>query len=215
MSKRLIVGIIGHHNLCAAQHDTYLAQCTAALQVLQQRHPNRTLEIMSALAPGAERIGARAALSLGLRLVVLLPPDQLMLGDPDASSESRAEYRALLTQIPIQNFQIPAPDTHGDSSACCAADLTRLIVSESAVLMALWDGQASEWPGDTADLIDAKLQPGCHDLPDTDAGPVLHLSARREGAAHGPMFPLPVWLYPADAESSIQQERRRRFSALV
>lgn len=215
LQKRLIIGIIGHHNLCTVQRETYLAQCTASLQALQQRHPKRTLEIMSALAPGAERIGAQAALRLGLRLIVLLPPDLLMLGDPDESSESTAEYRALLAQIPIQNFQIPAPDTHGDSSACCADDLTRLIVSESQVLIALWDGQVSEWPGDTADLIDTKLQPGRHEMPETDAGPVLHLSVRRAGATHPPMFPLPVWLYPPDAESSIQQERRRRFSALV
>ena len=215
LQRRLIVGIIGHETLATDQLVDYTQQCTDALRALQARHPTRNLEIMSALAPGAERIGAHAALSLGLRLIVLLPPDLAMLGDPDESAESAAEYRSLLLQVPIQNFQIPAPDTHGESSACCAADLTRLIVSESQALIALWDGGASEWPGDTADMVDAKLRPRRHDLPDIAAGPVLHMPVLREVGSQVPSGVLPVWMYPDGADDVQRLERRKRFPVLV
>ena len=213
--RRLIVGIIGHSILAADQLVHYRQQCNDALRSLQARHPSRTLEIISALAPGAERIGAQAALDLGLRLIVLLPPDSLMLGDPDASAESSAEYRRLLTQVPIQNFQIPAPDTHGDSGACCVADLTRLIVSESQALIALWDGGATEWPGDTADLVDAKLRPRTYDLPDIAAGPVLHLPVAREDGSPVCSAVKPGWLYPDGSDTAKTADRRKRFPALV
>ena len=213
MQTRMIVAIIGHRDLSPLHVARYRLQCKEALQALQRRHPRRTLEVMSTLAPGAERIGAEVSLSLGLRLIVLLPPD--LVTDPTESPQSLAEYRDLLLQIPIQNFQIPAPDTHGDDSARTSAGLTRLIVMESQVLLAMWDGEKSRTPGDTAELIDIKRRPAAHDLAESIDGPVLHIRAICSASHQPQAFSVPEWLYPYDTLAPVTIERRKRNSVVV
>ena len=212
MPKRLVIGIVGHSDLHPAYRSQYLAQCKATLAALQERHPDRTLEVMSALGVGAERIGAQAALDLGLRLIVLLPPDSV--SDPTADDAVATEYRELLLQVPIHNFQIPAPDTHGEHDGS-PASLTRLIVTECQVLIALWDGMASTSRHDTADLIDAKLMPQLHGLAAASAGPVLHICVSRgDVPQQRPGKTLPNWLYPTVVVSE-PQDRRRAQRALL
>lgn len=210
--ERMIIGIIGQANVPAFDATHYREQCKAVLQALQQRHPGRRLEVMSALASRSERLGAQAALALGLRLIVLLPPD--MVDDASTPADSVAEYHDLLSQIPIQDFQIPAPDTHGEDAVCGAPALSALIVAECHVLLAFWDGRASRQAGDTAALIATKLRPAEHGLPESIAGPVLHLLVSADPSPWRGIA-TPSWLYPATASVSELWDRRRRLSAVI
>lgn len=205
----MVIGIVGQPGMSVGDQQRCRAQCGAALQALQQRYPQKKLEVMSALASRAERTGAEAALALGLRVIVLLPAD--MVSDDNTPADCVIEYRNLLAHIPLQDFQIPSPDTHGQESASGVAGLSLLVTAECHVLLAFWDGGPSIAPGDTTALIGAKLRPTEHGLAETVGGPVLHMPM----AEKPDQLNAPLWMYPEARRSAPIVERRKRQTALI
>ncbi len=128
------------------------AACAAALA----RHadvfaeaPSRPV-LLSALAEGADRYAALAALDGGMALSVALPFPVAAYERDFAESTSRAEYHAL---IAAADRVLVLPGDHADSTR--AYDAVGTVILENAdVILAVWDGGASAGKGGTTDLVE-------------------------------------------------------------
>ena len=106
--------------------------------------------LISSLAEGADRLAASVAVDLGYELVALLPmaPDQY---EQDFSSdESAAEFRRLIQGRTV--FTLPS--TGSDRTKCYVA-ASGVLISNSDLLLAIWDRLPSNGAGGTADTIAA------------------------------------------------------------
>ncbi|HWF44717.1 MAG TPA: hypothetical protein VG537_08745, partial [Candidatus Kapabacteria bacterium] len=159
----IIVGITGHRDVREQDIPRLEDILRSELQGLQSEYPSTSLILLSALADGADRIGARVALELGLRLIVPMPvPKDLYEMDFDAPSVE--EFRKLLAQAE-HSFELPLiPDfsredilVHGPTRDQQYAQLGAYLATHSEILIALWDGIPRHLMGGTSQTVDFKL----------------------------------------------------------
>jgi hypothetical protein len=110
------------------------------------RHP---LRLVSALAEGADRLGANAALKLGQTLEVVLPflPDEYERDFEEPAS--RKEFRDLLSRA--EASIILDGDPHDRPRAYEASGMTML--DNCDLLIAVWDGGPGRGRGGTREII--------------------------------------------------------------
>jgi CheY-like chemotaxis protein len=72
----LLIGVTGHRDLRPADCPVLERTVRRAIQRIREKCPHTPLIVLSALAEGADRLVARAALDLGLSLIVPLPMPQ-------------------------------------------------------------------------------------------------------------------------------------------
>jgi SMODS and SLOG-associating 2TM effector domain 1 len=150
----LRVGVTGHRFI--DQHDDALMTAVGAALDRIERHCRKgtaatpvNLTVVSALAEGADRIVARAAIGRGAILEVVLPlPLDDYLTDFE-SDKSRSEFCSLLVDHASAITELPPAD--GRDAAYERAG--RAIVDRSDVLLALWDGRAARGRGGTAEIV--------------------------------------------------------------
>ncbi len=159
----LAVGVTGHReaNLAGIDRvglrsavDAALAQIEAALQVVARQHaevfdaaPPR-LRLVSALADGADSLVAHAALDAGWRLDACLPfaRDEYAA---DFGVVQLADFEALLTRASAV-FELPARRDDAEAAYEAAG---RLILDQSDLLVALWDGHPNRGRGGTSRVV--------------------------------------------------------------
>ena len=182
----LVIGVTGHRDLLDA--DIPLLEEAARRQLIQIRtsyHPS-PLIIVSPLAEGADRLVARVAIEVGARLVVPLPFDCAEYEKDFASDESRREFKSLLGKA-SRVFEVPvagcATQPYGDESGRDRryAAVGRWVAGNTQILLALWDGCASDTVGGTSSVVDLKLGRSRdpvraeHLLDSPEYGPVYHI----------------------------------------
>ncbi|TDE89698.1 hypothetical protein EXU48_19975 [Occultella glacieicola] len=115
----------------------------------EQRQP---AHLVSSLAEGADQLAAEIALSLGLRLEVVLPAAgyaESLLGqfrDPFEDLLARAD------SVRVLDYDEPGPDAY------LAAGLA--VLEGADLLLAVWDGQAERGVGGTAQVVAAARDAG-------------------------------------------------------
>jgi hypothetical protein len=134
------VGITGHQNLGPTTR-SLLQQL-----LLMRLGGVPALEGLSSLAAGADQIFAEIVLSLGGRLVAVVPAADYAEG---FSTEDRDVYEQLLARA-AEVVQLPY-DRAGEQAYWEAG---QRVVTGSELLLALWDGQPSAGLGGTADVVD-------------------------------------------------------------
>src|SRR5262245_49584283 len=89
----LLIGVTGHRDLRDADRPALESKVRAILEEQQRNYPHTPLILLSPLAEGADRLVARVALDLGVRLQVPLPvPQESYIADfQDAAS--RDEFK--------------------------------------------------------------------------------------------------------------------------
>jgi hypothetical protein len=170
ISLHLRVGVTGHRDI--DQEDPALLEAVGdALELIQSRCRTGTaatpvgLAVVSALAEGADRVVARAAISSGGSLEVVLPlPADEYLTDFEPGT-SRSEFHSLLGQA-ASVTELPAPGGRDEAYERAG----RAVVDRSDVLLALWDGQAARGRGGTAQIVSYARRHGV---------PVLQIAAER------------------------------------
>lgn len=168
----LRVGVTGHRDAALAVADRaaleqavadVLAQLAqSANQVLQQQPAvysggTAQLQLISALAEGADRLVAQQALQAGWTLHALLP-------------FSAASYQLdFETDASKQAFSGLLASAHGVTDLAidrASAQLTgyeavgKLLARNTDVLIALWDGKPARGPGGSASVVEMALQEG-------------------------------------------------------
>lgn len=187
----LIVGVTGHND----PEDDAIAPLCAAVRALllrlQARYPHTPIQVMSALAEGADQLVAQEALALGLELVALLP---MPLADYAATFSTDAGRLRLHDLWGRAQLRIELPCIVEADGARAAAALQYehaglTIARFSHVLLALWNG-LGRWNPDANDADDAarrKQQGG--------TAHVVYLRGASRGDAavlgRSPLFPAP------------------------
>lgn len=111
------------------------------------------LVLLSALAEGTDRLAASVALELGgWELHAVLPFDvsayEADFRSPDSPPESLPEFRSLLSRASHCTTLDGVP-----GSFDAYVPLGRVLVDQSDLLIAVWDGQRGRGPGGTANVV--------------------------------------------------------------
>ncbi len=172
----LAVGITGHRAsaLPAGTTEPLLGRLAEVLELLQcavGRVFNQNAEVfdparpvlrfVTALADGADQIGARAALDAGFQIQAVLP----FASGPYAEtmdSTARANFADLLSRCE-STLELPG---RGDDLLDAYVMAGRATVAHCDVLIAVWDGLPARGRGGTGEVVELALRAGA---------PVIHV----------------------------------------
>jgi hypothetical protein len=159
--RRVIqIGVTGHRlNRISPQMAAVLPEkCAQALRAIAQAWAASApepvlLRIISPLAEGADRIVAQAGLAMGADLQCPLPFHAEEYKRDFASESSKREFDRLLGHASA------VFDAGGERSAAEAAyeRAGQIVVQQSDILIAVWDGEVSRGRGGTAQMVDEAL----------------------------------------------------------
>jgi hypothetical protein len=178
----LAVGVIGHrpNRLPEAVRGTVAAQIGAVMDAIAlaagaaqadaadaeyYTAQAPLLSIVNALAEGADRMAAEAALARGYVLDVPLPFAPETYEQDFAGEESRAAFRALLKRA--RSVLVLPGRREAAPRAYEAAGL--VLLGQSDLLLAVWDGEAGAGRGGTTELLAAAARRGL---------PIIHVDAK-------------------------------------
>lgn len=185
----LTVGVTGHRNgrLDTSRQPEFEMQLRNLLQAVaaaaaatqQAHHPVFSaaapcLRLLSALAEGADTLAARAALEAGWRLDVCLPFAPALCEADFPQPASRTQFSALLAQATAV-FALAGSRNATDAAYEAAG---RVMLEQSDIVFALWDGDSARGRGGTAQIIEEAVARHV---------PVVHLDAR------GTSPPMVLW----------------------
>ncbi len=178
VSPTVAIGVTGHRVLAdtAGLSKTVravLAQVRKAAEAALDARENPVagghlnLRIVSPIAEGADRLVAQAGLELGATLQCPLPFPRDDYAADFKSRASKAAFRDLLSRAE-RVFELDAPEVRDDGYAAVG----RMVVSQSDILIAIWDGKPAKGHGGTAEVVADALARGV---------PVVLLQPRAKG----------------------------------
>lgn len=155
-SSTITVGITGHRpNRMRVGSAEIARQLNLLLATIRTgAGSGAELVALSALAEGSDQLFAEVALALGYRLEVILP---FASADYETTFEDAAripQFRVLLRQAAKVT---ELPGKLEDSTDAYEA-VGQVTVSESDILLAVWDGQAAAGRGGTTEIIEHALK---------------------------------------------------------
>jgi hypothetical protein len=198
----LVIGLGGHRHLRPEDVPHLEARVAELLGDLRRRHPSTPLTLLCSLAEGADRLGARVALRLGVSLVVPLPLPPEQYERDFARPGSRAEFASLLERAQ-DAFCVDVPP--GCPREHAYARAAAYVAQRSQLVVALWDGRPPAGQAGTASLVHFALEGVAEGygepkspLDAAERRPVVHIVTPRpeSAAAAGPGAMR--WLYPDD-----------------
>lgn len=156
----LNVGVTGHRDLRQAERAGIETQVRAFFSDLADEFPDLPLQLLTPLAEGADQLVARAALSLDIPTIAVLPMEQSEYEQDFESEAALSEFRNLLAGA-SQVITLPglAKDTplKGYESQNARqrqyAQLGIFISNHCQVLLALWDGKPGAHLGGTGQVV--------------------------------------------------------------
>ena len=197
ISQRLpiVIGVTGHRDV-PPEHEAALAAALDALfGQLQNEYPSTPLLLLTPLAEGADQLAARVARrrSIPYRVPLPMPLDSYRNDFP--AGERRARFEELLREADGSPYAMPFFETNdaanvadpvrrAEQYALLAAHLARA----AHVMIAFWDGVASQAVGGTAQAVRFRVlgvpkryrsTASVIDAPET--GPVHHIYTPRGG----------------------------------
>jgi len=194
----IVIGVTGHRDVQESATGDLKRSIQRFLSKLAVKYPHSDFILLSALAEGADRLAARAALELPrVRLVTPLPMHKPDYEQEFKTAESLAEFTELLAraenwfELPVSEEKFDQDDSDSDSRRRPYGELGWYIARHSHLLLALWDGDDANGTSGTAKVVSLKL----HGLPRPDElrcslkepagiGPVHHIvSPRKERPA--------------------------------
>jgi hypothetical protein len=187
----VIFAVTGHRDIRREDEPALTTAVLGLFERFRKRYPSTPIVLLTPLASGADRLVARVAVTLRIPFRVPMPFDEAEYRkDFDASED--AEFSELLA-LAGDRYVLPfAPGNTADNVgerahralqyAAAGAHLTRT----AHVMLAIWNGKASEGVGGTADIVQYRLYgapaelrgpTALLDAPDT--GPIYHIVAAR------------------------------------
>lgn len=165
----LRVGVTGHrpNKLDSAERGPLATQVRAVLEDLRQTtfrvHGIRdseylsdppVLRIISPLAEGADRLIAEVAITdLGFELQCLLPFSRDAYEEDFETDESRLQFRRLL-RLATSILELDGSRETPESQNQAYQAVGRMVLSQSDVMIAIWDGKTSSLRGGTSQIVE-------------------------------------------------------------
>jgi hypothetical protein len=232
-SVPLVIGVTGHRDLVPAELPAIRERVRTFFSTLRARYPGRDLTLMSPLAEGADRLVADEAIALGMPVTVVLPMPAASYARDFLTEASRREFDALCTratdlfELPLTPGNTIATIGDGPNRSRQYAQAGVFLSAHCHVLLALWDGRASQDLGGTAQVVhfhQYDVMPGFApstaasrlSLTDDESDLVYHVVCSRDRPGGNPapgLVPLEHrWLtreasLPGDAEPPLQYRR--------
>jgi len=159
------VGVTGHRaeRLANADQGALQRSTDALLQTTRDavhaicRDLPCTLQLLTSLAEGSDRLVAESALRLGYELVCPLPLAPSDFERDFVTKESREQFHALLASashvfvVPPQEAEVGLADT---SRTAAYERAGRYITDTCRLLIAIWDGEEARGRGGTGQVVD-------------------------------------------------------------
>jgi hypothetical protein len=221
-----VVGISGHRDLRSEDMATLERLIRGIFDELRHRYPSTPFVVLSPLAEGADRLGARVALECGARLVVPMPmPRDIYVTDFE-TRESLQEFEELLNRADAW-FEMPLMEgveeddirSYGHLRDEQYGYMGAYIVRNSQFLIALWDGVPAQLQNGTGDIVTFNL----HGVPERFAppksllepvenDPVYHIVTPRVSNPKPIGEPLTLHvIYPSDSEEDDDGDKALRY----
>jgi hypothetical protein len=166
MRGALGIGVTGHRleRLDGVDLEALRASLRAVLEQIAAGQPDK-MRLVTSLADGADSIAAEEALGLGWTLDAVLPlhrEDYLRdFEDPTA----RADHETLLTRA-ANIFELDGDRSVEGGSAIAYERAGRVVLAQSDILIAVWDGGPVRGRGGAAQIVSEAVLAGI---------PVIHL----------------------------------------
>ncbi len=153
----LSIGVTGHRDLVESEQPALESRVRALFDALDADYPDLDLQLLTALAEGADRLVAQVALQLGIPLIVILPMAQAEYEKDFESTESLAEFHSMLAkaQQTVTLSSVSGEGSLGRDSQY--AQLGLFISNHCQVLLTLWDGKPFNAVGGTAQVVNYHL----------------------------------------------------------
>ncbi|MEM1295231.1 MAG: hypothetical protein AAGH89_07685 [Verrucomicrobiota bacterium] len=147
----ILVGIIGHRDIPEADHPELEKKLRSVFASLRKSYPNTTIYALTALAEGADSIGARAAMAENVPIIAPLP----MVADDYKKTFSSPGKASELDHFMTQSMCMVMPSHSGkeDTIDHQFARAGAAVVQYSHIVIALWNGQDSGLEAGTSYLI--------------------------------------------------------------
>ncbi len=151
----LVVGVTGHRDLVEAEKPALENRVRDLFTGLSDLYPDLELEVLTALAEGADSLVARVAIDLGIPFSVVLPMHPADYERDFDTAASLAEFQALLARA-SRVIELSSGD-RPISRDSLYAQAGLFISNHCQVLLALWDGKPNGAVGGTAQVVNYHL----------------------------------------------------------
>ena len=148
LNSPFIVGLTGHADLDPTQFPQLVDAVVRFLLELKRYLPDTDLRVMLDPCCDVNLAIARAALGLDMSVDALMAAPTPI----QASSSDIEPIRHLLTHPRVQRIEVPT-GTYSASQGTPNALSADILIRRSSLLLALWDGNSSRLPDDTADQV--------------------------------------------------------------
>jgi len=166
--RALVVAVTGHrlNQLQEAERPRIKREIEHALEEAEKAARLATgslarCVLYSAIAEGADRYAADAALARGWRLITPLPFSIERYAEDFADAESKEHYQRLLW---ASRRVAPAPDDLiaqvGGGGAAPYAAVGRMLIEKADLLLCIWNGLPPKGPGGTSEVAALMLEKG-------------------------------------------------------
>ncbi|MGE0743105.1 MAG: hypothetical protein AB7O98_17340 [Hyphomonadaceae bacterium] len=167
-ARRLIVAVTGHRLNQLPERErpriaAEIADCMGAAENAARGFyaPDIRCELRSAIAEGADRYAADAALQRGWRLVTPLPFSVERYAEDFEAQASKDEYQRLLK---ASRRVAPVPDQLlarvGGGDAAPYAAVGHALIDKADLLVCVWNGLPPRGPGGTSEVAALMLERG-------------------------------------------------------
>jgi len=179
----LSIGVTGHRDLVEDERPALESRVRAMFDSLSTSYPDLDLQLLTALAEGADRLVAKVAIELGIPLVATLPMGQADYERDFDSEESLAQFRSMLSKAQ-QTLTLSVVSGEGSAGRDSQyAQLGLFISNHCQVLLTLWDGKPFNAVGGTAQVVNYHLT-GVMDGFEGDLSPASLLADNENDLVH-------------------------------
>lgn len=157
----LTVGVTGHRNLVTEEIPALTQKVREFFLQLRNEYPDLTLQLVTPLAEGADRLVTDVAVGLGIELVIVLPMPQSEYEQDFSSPQAIAQLRGSLHEARV--IQLPPVRTDMEAAGELTdrqlqyAQLGVFVSNHCQILLALWDGKAGTKVAGTAGVVNYHL----------------------------------------------------------
>lgn len=155
----LVIGVTSHRDLPPADTPAIRRCVRTFMEELREVFPSLPLVVLSALAEGGDQLVAEEGLRLGARLVAPLPLPTALYVEDFADPVARGAFEVLCSKADL--IMLPTRQGHTPEDISIPgyardhqyAQAGVYIASHCHILLAIWDGCASDRLGGTAQIV--------------------------------------------------------------
>jgi hypothetical protein len=152
-----VIGVVGHRNIVEESKEDASNHFEKILKRYKTKYPNTPILVVTSLAEGADQLIAEVAIKVeGVFLGVLIPMGIEKYLETFSSDSAREEFNKFCAKaIFVRDTSIDM--VYEDNSDAFRSN-TRELSNNADLLIALWDGIASNQVGGTSDTLYYKLK---------------------------------------------------------